>query len=154
MKKPKSAYAKAVELLSRREHSIRELKQKLIQRDYAEDEIDSAIEQLLKANYLSNERFIGCLIRARISQTMGPARIKAELLNHEISSTQIESHEEWQQTNWHDIALQAKIKRFGGAAATDHKAKLKQLQYLTRRGFSTDQANSAISGSDALSFFD
>jgi regulatory protein len=154
MKKPKTAYSKAIELLARREHSVRELTQKLLQREFEQEEIDAAIARLLESKYLDNTRFIGCLIRARVAQGAGPAKIKAQLLSHDISSAHIENHEQWQQTNWLVLARQAKVKRFGELPPADHKAKAKQIQFLTRRGFSTSQASTAISGPYELSFFD
>jgi len=47
----------AIGLLSRREHSILELKRKLGQKSFTEDEIEQAIQRLLDNNLLSEERF-------------------------------------------------------------------------------------------------
>lgn len=154
MRKPKSAYSKAIELLARREHSVRELSFKLQQREYSVKDIEDAIQRLLESKYLDNNRFIGCVIRARISQGVGPIRIKAELSGHDITSIEVERHEEWQKANWSDIALRAKIKRFGQALPLDLKAKAKQLQFLTRRGFTQGQAQTAISSEECPSLFD
>lgn len=148
-----SVSGKALALLARREHSERELKFKLLQKGYSEDEVESAIAQMIKANYLSNDRFIGCVIRARIEQGAGPNKIKAELKSHDITSIQIKSHEDWQKANWRLSAIRVKQKRFGVEPATDNKQKAKQLQFLLRRGFNQEDAQAAISNTDELSFF-
>lgn len=147
-----SAYGKAVSLLARREHSVRELTFKLSQKEYPQKDIDQAIERLIKEKYLDNERFMECLIRARIAQGQGPMMILAELATHDISANQAQNHEKWQQTNWDLVAYQAKVKRFGLAVEQDIKKKAKQAQFLTRRGFSASQVNTAISSLDELSF--
>lgn len=148
-----SASGKALALLARREHSERELTFKLLQKGYSESEVKLAIEQMIKANYLNNDRYIGCVIRARIEQGAGPNKIKAELKSHEIPTHQIERHEDWQKANWRLLATKVKQKRFGVEPVQDAKAKAKQLQFLYRRGFSQEDAQAAISCPDELSFF-
>lgn len=48
----KSAYEKSIDFLARRDHSEKELSEKLQQRQYTEDEINEAIEELWERNYL------------------------------------------------------------------------------------------------------
>ncbi len=149
-----SAKSKALALLARREHSVHELSAKLAQKGYDADEIAVAIEQMIQAKYLDDDRFIGCMIRYRLSSGSGPNKIKAELLGHDFSSYRIQSHEEWKKANWRLAAFHAKQKRFGSELESDLRLKAKQLQFLTRRGFYLEDANAAISTSDELSFFD
>ena len=148
-----SAYQKALALLTRREHSVRELTFKLLNKDYPQKEVDEAITRLQKDNYLNESRFIGCIIRARISQGAGPLKILNELQSHEIAQNLVESHEEWQEVDWSKLALHVKIKRFGTQVAKEPKQKAKQIQFLQRRGFQIDHVNHAISCQDELSFF-
>lgn len=148
-----SAYQKALALLARREHSVRELTFKLLHKDYPQHEVDEALLKLQQANYLNESRFIGCIIRARISQGAGPLKILNELQSHDIAQNLIESHEEWQEIDWPKLALHVKIKRFGPDVAIEAKQKAKQIQFLQRRGFQIDHINHAISCQDELSFF-
>lgn len=140
-----SAYQKALALLARREHSVRELTFKLLQKDYPADEVDQAIHKLQKADYLNEERFIGCVIRARVAQGAGPLKILNELQSHDISQSRIEDHEEWLEVNWAYLAVQVRSKRFGLEAPLDIKQKAKQMQFLQRRGFQIDHINHAFS---------
>jgi len=51
------AYQQAMGLLVRREHSRRELKQKLRQRGKEADEIDTALESLSRQDFQNDARF-------------------------------------------------------------------------------------------------
>ncbi len=90
-----SARNKALALLARREHSVHELSAKLVEKGYEADEIAVVIEQMIQAKYLDDDRFIGCMIRYRLSRGSGPHKIKVELQGHNISSFRIQKHEEW-----------------------------------------------------------
>ena len=51
------AYDKALKLLSMREHTEKEIREKLKDKGFSSDEIDEAISRLLAENSLSEERF-------------------------------------------------------------------------------------------------
>ena len=69
----------AIDLLSRREHSILEIKQKLRIRDYPQQEIENVIERLIKDDYLSEERYADSLFRQRLNKGYGWRFISNEL---------------------------------------------------------------------------
>ena len=64
-----SAYDKAADLLTRREHTEKELKEKLSEKGFKEDEIRSAIDTLKSEGYLSDSRFAEVFIRSRLRKT-------------------------------------------------------------------------------------
>jgi regulatory protein len=68
-----SAYEKALGLLARREHSARELKNKLARRGFDADENAVALERLQSKDFQSNARFGEMLVRSRIESGYGPA---------------------------------------------------------------------------------
>lgn len=86
-KKPPSvsAKAKAVSLLSRREHSTQELKSKLLQRGYPAEEVDDAVQWVHQHRFQSDERFAESLFRRR-SATFGDRAIAAELSSHGLGA--------------------------------------------------------------------
>lgn len=51
-----SAYDQALRLLTRRDHSVMELRRKLLQRDYREPEISEALDRLRELKYLDDSR--------------------------------------------------------------------------------------------------
>ena len=64
-----SAYDKAVSLLAVREHTKKELNDKLMNKGYGKEEIEDAILRLEKEGYISEERFAEVFIRSRLKKS-------------------------------------------------------------------------------------
>ena len=60
------AYDRALKLLAIREHSSREIHDKLISKGYGKDEVDDAISRLIDEHNLSDERYAASFIRSRL----------------------------------------------------------------------------------------
>ncbi len=60
------AYERALKLLAIREHSSREIHDKLISKGYGKDEVDDAISRLIDEHSLSDERYAASFIRSRL----------------------------------------------------------------------------------------
>ncbi|PWK92769.1 regulatory protein RecX [Fulvimonas soli] len=132
-----SAYAKALGLLARREHSRRELGQKLRRGGYAGDEADEALARLGEQRYQDDGRFAEVLIRNRIAQGYGPARLRAELKNHGLPDARIRALLEAAEADWDAAATAQLQRRFGPAGrAADPAERARRAQFLLRRGFS------------------
>lgn len=150
MKTERSLKARAVDLLSRREHSRLELARKLAR--YAADatEVDAVLSDLESQGLLSNDRFANSLVHRRAGK-LGTSRIVQELRQHGVSAEQVaelrgslrESEESRARAVWH--------KRYGKAPA-DAAERAKQMRFLAARGFGTDTIRKVISSaSDASS---
>jgi regulatory protein len=139
---------KAMDLLSRREHSVDELFQKLLVRDYSADEISQTLEELINDNLLSNERFCEDFVRAKIAKGYGPVKIRQELQQKGISSAMISDYLNQSDEVWLDHLSQVKIKKFGQEAPQDLKQKAKQMRFLQYRGFSIQHINQIINHDD------
>ena len=135
---------KALHLLSRREHSRRELHQKLLRRGFTSEEIIPVLNTLQTDNLLSEERYIASFIRSRIQKGHGPLKICAELQNRGIDPSRIFANEEWLESQWQVGANAVRIKRFGKPVPTCIVEQSKQARYLERRGFTTDQIRNAL----------
>ena len=73
---------RALGLLSRREHSARELKRKLQQKGVTAEEAVDVVDEMGERNYQSDARFAESLVRKRALDGYGPMRIRAELASH------------------------------------------------------------------------
>lgn len=71
------APARAVEILSRREHSEEELRRKLLLQGFSSDAIDHAVERVQQRDYQNDERFAEMWVRSRMQ---GRGTSRAELL--------------------------------------------------------------------------
>lgn len=134
----------AVDLLSRREHSIKELKNKLLLRDYPSEDFDEVIEYLLEKNYLSNERFASSVIRQRINKGYGWRFIENELKQKGLDSPTILLAKQEQSVDWYQQAALAYTKRFGISPVFDNKERAKRIRFLQYRGFSSDEIIAAL----------
>lgn len=130
-----SAYGKALGLLSRREHSQRELKRKLDRTGYDADEASAALEQLQQQAFQSDARFAQLLVRSRVGQGQGPRRILAELRTHGIADDEARAALDEEGADWVTLARQIYRRRFGAKVAADRQETQKRAAFLLRRGF-------------------
>ena len=126
----------AIDLLSRREHSRFELKRKLLQKPYAEDvDLEPILDQLEGANYLSNARYAESFVRSRIIKGQGEVKIRFQLLQRGVTLSMTNGAIAKAEVNWWDLAEQQRTKRFGDGYPNNLKETLKQIRFLTMRGF-------------------
>lgn len=134
----------AVNLLARREHSAVELRLKLQQRSFSNDEIESAIADLQQANLQSDERFAEAYIYSRQQKGFGPLRIAAELrergVSEDIYATQLGANS----SAWSDVLRQAYHRKYGATEASDFADKAKRIRFLQYRGFALEKIHELI----------
>ena len=131
----RSAYDKALGLLARREHSRRELGQKLRQGGYGGDEAGEALDRLGAQRYQDDDRFGEVLVRSRAAQGYGPVRLRAELKSHGLSDARIRQLLEEAGVDWAESAAAQLRRRYGVKAPADPAEKARRAQFLLRRGF-------------------
>jgi regulatory protein len=132
---PGDAYDKGLGLLSRREHSARELKTKLARKGHAKEDITTAIGRLRDKSYQSDDRFGISIARTRAAQGYGPARIRAELRSHGLADAAILVAIAAADADWLALAAAQSKRRFGGKPAPDREERGRRAQFLLRRGF-------------------
>lgn len=125
-------------LLARREHSRKELWQKLLIRADSEESLEVVLVALESDRLLSDERFAEAFVRSRINRGLGPVRIKQELLQKGISSELIALQIEAFDEDWLQQAHSVNDKKFGATPIKDAKEQAKRVRYLQYRGFSMD----------------
>ena len=125
----------ALNLLARREHSQKELLQKLLLREFNCDEIKKTIADLVLEGLQSDERFAESYITARINRGFGSRRIKMELQERGISTEIIERCLNHESSYWNELAEKVRRKKFGAAVPKDFTARAKQANYLSYKGF-------------------
>jgi len=135
-------YNKSLDLLSRREHSVFELIQKLKKRYGPNKLINDVIIRLQESNLLDDQRFSEGYIKVRASKGFGPRRIDAELQQRKVSEAII-NQELSMIENWNELALLAFKKKFGNFQK-DTKEILKAKSFLQNRGFSFEQIEFCI----------
>ena len=135
----------ALGLLARREHSKRELIQKLRKRSCPDEIINKVVDVLAEEGMQSDVRFAESFVRNRIDRGSGPMRVRAELMTRGLDDETIGAamaiYKEW----WQDLALEVYEKRYGAEGpAPDFAEKTKRMSFLQSRGFTTEQIRNAL----------
>jgi len=134
-----SAKSVAVNLLSRREHSALEIRDKLLKRDFDEDEIKLTIKELQQGGWLSDERFAEAYIRMRQLKGFGPVRITIELNERGVDENIIDTYMRATDDSWQLTLEQQYRKKYKNSKAGDYNEKAKRIRFLQYRGFSLDK---------------
>ena len=139
-----SATQRALGLLTRREHSRKELIRKLTSRGMDAAEVDSAVANLTRDGWQNDARFAESLVRARSSGGYGPARIRAELATHGLEREAIATALDTFNGDWAEIASDLVRRRYGPVAALDLNQRRKAADFLLRRGFDSASIRAAM----------
>ncbi len=131
----RSAYDRALGMLARRDYSRRELRARLEHAGCDEAESESAIRKLREQNYQDDHRFGEMIMRARLGQGYGPARIRAELRSHGLTDPAIRVLIDAAEADWEALAAAQLRKKYGTRPAGDHAERAKRAAFLLRRGF-------------------
>ena len=137
-------YNKALDVISRREHSKKEVRDKLLKKFDDLSVIEDVIEKLIKNSLLNDSRYAEMYTRARKRKGFGPKRIGYELNSRGVSET-LSSIAIEEEGGWLEAAENAFNKKFKDGISLDFKTKLKQKSFLQNRGFSFKEIDSIFS---------
>jgi len=137
-------YNKALDIISRREHSKKEVRDKLLKKFDDLSVIEDVIEKLIKNSLLNDSRYAEMYTRARKRKGFGPKRIGYELNSRGVSET-LSSIAIEEEGGWLEAAENAFNKKFKDGISMDFKTKLKKKSFLQNRGFSFKEIDSIFS---------
>ncbi len=140
-----SLKGRALRYLSTREHSRVELVRKLA--SHAEDpaEIDRVLDDLESRGWLSAERFVESVVHRKAAR-YGTARIRGELLGHQLPDDAVRSALSALKDTELQRAQALWLRRYGQVAETPQEL-AKQMRFLAGRGFSGDVIRRVVRGS-------
>ena len=140
----KAIYNEALDIISRREHSQKELTDKLIKKFNIPELVDLVINSLLDKNLINDYRYSEAYVVARKRKGFGPKKIIYELLSRGVTEN-IASEAINQEGGWRDAASKAFNKKFKAGIGKDFKEQNKQKVFLQNRGFSFEEIDSVFS---------
>ena len=135
---PRSLMARGIDVLSRREYSRKELREKLVQAleaGQSASEVDAVLDELESKKYLSNERYARSRVRMR-SARYGNRRLAYELAMKGIDAEEVQ--EALQEAGDEFERAWAVWSRRYGNPPEDYKEKTRQARFLAARGFGFD----------------
>lgn len=132
---------KALEFLSRRPHSRKELKDKLLRRGVGEDDAEDCIAWLCEHGFLDDGEYAGAVARHYTAKGYGAGRVKSELqrrgIDRELAAEALSDLPD--NTGKIDAFL---ARRLGDP--NDREAVRKVSAALFRRGFSWEEIRAAL----------
>ena len=140
---------KALELLTRREHSHRELVSKLRARGFDPETAENTVDEMAARGWQDETRFAQALARSRAGSGHGPIRIRAELQQHAIKDELIETALAACEVDWREQAVDLLQRRFGPGRPADRKEYARRGAFLQRRGYDLDAIRHALARFEA-----
>jgi len=128
----------AIAALSRREHSVLEMRRKLKNKGFDDDEISISITRLIENNLLSEERFTESYINMRKRRGYGPLRIAQELSQRGVTEEDFAAYLDRNNPQWRRVMKEQYIKKYGQQLAIEYTEKARRAKYLQSRGFPLD----------------
>lgn len=128
----------AMNLLARREHTLRELQQKLHRRYGEHPSLEDVLQRLADENLQSDTRFAESFVRHRSGRGYGPMRIRQEMRDKGISDAEIGDAFEAQELDWRQLAKEAYERKFGPEKPPDLKEKARRVRFMQYRGFDAE----------------
>ncbi len=147
---PKRVKLRAMNLLTKRDYTEKQLRDKLVAGDYTEDLIEIAISYVKSFGYIDDDRYIQSYLD--IYEGRKPyGKMKEELLRKGIDTSRLQRAIELRQENNEDsgadeeeMARALLEKKHYNAEEADLKTKQKMYGFLARRGFSLDVINHVL----------
>ena len=136
---------KALDILSRREHSSYELKTKLKKFETDEKDLNQLIQKLKASNFVDDKRFATAFIKSKSQSGYGPSYISQHLLKKGISSDLYDINS--LNIDWEYICRE-QFEKKRGSKGINFKEKEKILRFLAYRGFSYEIIKNALKDYD------
>ena len=125
----------AVSLLARREHSSRELREKLRARSFSAEAVESALATLRKQDLQSDYRFAEACTRSLMGRGYGSLRVSGELRERGVSEDIAQEFE--------SLARKGEFERACEALRRKTGTRQQQLRFLNQRGYPGEVARRA-----------
>ena len=129
-----------MDFLSRREHSKKELFNKLFKRVNDLELLNQEIDRLSNEGLQSDERFSEAYIRSKTQAGYGPIKIKKEIAQKGIPNSFSDKKFSELKINWEDEIKELLLRKFPKTRYNfdEEKIKAKAINFLQRRGFDFD----------------
>src|SRR5215471_8863486 len=143
----RTAYVDGLQLLGRRELSVKQLRARLLDRDHSPEDVDRAIGLLLENHALDDARVAAAYVRTALAvKGRGRLRIRRELqemgIEADVASAALaEAFGDVDERAMVRDALAKKLRGKKIATPADHA---RMFQYLLRQGFSPDTVTAVL----------
>ena len=137
------AWAKLVDLVSRRDYSRKEASDRLSREGYSASCVEQTVQRACESRIINDARFAEYFVRAKVSAGWGPLRIKRELSHRGIS---VEDVPGWPDEFFDDGGPAERAREVLSSKTIPEKnAYAKLVRFLVSRGYPLSVAKDAVS---------
>lgn len=137
--------AKAQQLLAQREHGEQEIIKKLQQKHPdCVDVIAEVVAELQENDWLNERRYVEAFIRKEVVLGHGPKHIYAALRQKNADAELVLQCMQESDVDWLALAVAVRVKKFGQTLPKTPNETVKQMRFLSYRGFESDMVRSAL----------
>lgn len=144
----------ALKVITFRDRTEKEIREKLIQKGYDEDSIEETTEFLKNYGYINDEKYASSFINDAINlKKWGKIRVRTELIKRGVPRDVFENllEEAFPDGSTEIICTQIKS-RFKNCDLKNQKERTRIFNFFLRRGYQADEIKSALN--DVCSFYD
>lgn len=140
------AYMYLVKIITSRDYSEHKLREKLRERKYTADEIDSAINEIKSKGYLREEVYAEARVKAFMHKGYAPDYIRQKLAQEHVTITdeEIEAIFAEYRTSPEEQMDRLARKKMRGKTEFDYDGESKILRYLISKGHDFSSAKKVI----------
>ena len=143
-----SLKGRALRLLSQRDHSRKELEQKLKPHEETPGELAEALDFLAAKDFINEKRVAESVVNRR-STKLGAARVRQELMAKGLPADDIADAVQAMRGTEFERALVVWRKKFG-APPSDASERGRQVRFMVSRGFAAEVVRRVVAGADEL----
>jgi regulatory protein len=124
-------------LLTRRDHSRKEIQHKMAVKGYESSQVSAVIDDLAQQSWQDDSRYAESYARMRSHKGFGPVRIAYELKQQGIETHTVDKVLQATSDNWLNLMEQVYNKKYPESLAMDINERAKRIRFLLQRGFSS-----------------
>ena len=140
-----SLKGRALRLLSQREHSLDELRRKLVRHVQEGDDLEAVLRDLQAKDFISETRVVESVLNRRAGQ-FGASRLRQELQAKGIAPEAVQQAVADLQPSEFRRAHALWLRKFGTPPGDDPREWARQSRFLAARGFSGDIVRRVVRG--------
>ncbi|NOS75944.1 MAG: regulatory protein RecX [Methyloglobulus sp.] len=128
-------------LLTRRDHSRKEIQDKLAVKGYGRSQVSAVIDELAQESWQDDIRYAESYARVRSQKGFGPVRIAYELRQQGIGQGAVDKIVQATTEDWMNVLERVYTKKYPESVAIDGSERARRIRFLLQRGFSSAMIN-------------
>ncbi|WAK00766.1 regulatory protein RecX [Methylobacter sp. YRD-M1] len=131
-------------LLARRDHSRKELLNKLTGKGFDREDVLAVIDELAQQGWQDDQRYAQNYARYRMQKGYGPVRIEYELRQNAIDEIDLDAVLQAFDSSWVDLLEQVYNKKYDHKKNLDRNEWAKRSRFLLHRGFTGEMISALL----------